>query len=325
MQYKHAQPFLLLGLCLCIILAGGNSRAAEPVSTADILGLLGASNSQLIFHGTFVHVVDNETRTFDIKREWSDDNHFSDTIVPLEGKPDPIKRKIEDGLNDCRKSSDNNSFVYNHHTGFPFIFSGNSASLNAFYDVSVGTKVRLADHYAWPVYFNSRDDFRYNYVLWVEESSGLLLKYQLSTPKGEILEQYMFTHVYIDSVADQSSQDVENETAVSKCMTAMMTNASYQPYEFNEIDIPQGYMTVRHPDLSADYSDSETSRHFLFSDGISYFSLFIQPLSTDKQIVDSVSQMGALTIAGKISENRQITLVGPVPVKGAINLLSRFP
>ncbi|MCO7213589.1 anti-sigma E factor, partial [Pseudoalteromonas sp. ACER1] len=69
--------------------------------------------------------------------------------------------------------------------------------LSAHYDFVLGGKGRIAGRSAQLVRIESKDEYKYNYWIWLDTESSLLLKSAYVNHKGEMLEQLQLTHISV--------------------------------------------------------------------------------------------------------------------------------
>ncbi|HBW98879.1 MAG TPA: anti-sigma E factor, partial [Pseudoalteromonas sp.] len=70
-------------------------------------------------------------------------------------------------------------------------------ALSSQYDFVLGGKGRIAGRAAQLVRIESKDEYKYNYWIWLDTESSLLLKAAYVNHKGEALEQLQLTHISV--------------------------------------------------------------------------------------------------------------------------------
>ncbi|MFC3293782.1 MucB/RseB C-terminal domain-containing protein [Modicisalibacter luteus] len=132
-----------------------------------------------------------------------------------------------------------------------------------FYRLTLGGEERIAGRRSIRLDIEPLDSLRYGHRLWLDIQTGLPLKQVLLDIDGRILETFQMTELVDPTLYDQS---VSFETLGSR------PEGPWQPGW-----LPSGYQLSPLPD-SGEAPGSALS-HRLFSDGLSSFSLFIEPLS----------------------------------------------
>lgn len=159
-----------------------------------------------------------------------------------------------------------------------------------------------------------RDTLRFAQRLWADEASGLLLRADVVAPDGRVLESSAFTDVEIGGPAD------------AKALLDGMTPAGYQvlPSRREAVDWQaQGWRLraevpgfqlvgcVRRPAPAQDAS--AYALQAVFSDGLSFVSLFIEPYLEQRHPRALAAELGAMhTVMQRVGEH-WITAMGDVP------------
>ena len=132
-----------------------------------------------------------------------------------------------------------------------------------YYRLTLGGEERIAGRQSIRLDVEPLDSLRYGHRLWLDVQTGLPLKQVLLDVDGRILETFQMTELVDPTLYDES---VSFETLDSR------PEGPWQPGW-----LPPGYRLFPLPGAS----DSPTSAlsHRLYSDGLSSFSLFIEPLS----------------------------------------------
>ncbi|MEL0640606.1 MucB/RseB C-terminal domain-containing protein [Pseudoalteromonas aliena] len=183
--------------------------------------------------------------------------------------------------------------------------------LSAHYDFVLGGKGRIAGRAAQLVRIESKDEYKYNYWIWLDMESSLLLKAAYVNHEGEALEQLQLTHI---SVTEQpASMLVEvlnrnfptplpNDALINEDNTATNWKISWLPYGFELLK------SDRHKlDLNNELTD-----YYLFSDGFVEVSVFIQRPLPGKRLSGALTS-GATTVYVHNGGNFDVSVVGNVP------------
>jgi sigma-E factor negative regulatory protein RseB len=157
-----------------------------------------------------------------------------------------------------------------------------------------------------------RDGLRFAQHLWADEASGLLLRADVIGPDGRVLESSAFTEVEIGGRADPSK------------LLEGMQPAGYQvvPSAREAVDLAaQGWTLrrevpgfrllgcVKRPALS----QSGEALQAVYTDGLSYVSLFIEPYREQRHPKALAAVMGAMHTVMQRTGEHWITAMGDVP------------
>ena len=198
------------------------------------------------------------------------------------------------------------------------------------YTVSIKGEDRVAGLSAVKIAVMAKDTYRYSYLLWLEKSSGLLLKSLLLNEQGQTLELFHYTFIeLVDSIADTELQaDKKAGVVFSHEQVPAIKVAEEWPaaMNWNVGWLPQGFMRLN-PENNADNNDREAmlqpSHIQAFSDGLASFSVFIEALG-EGNMPEGASVVGAtVAYAHQLEWQRHkymVTVVGEVPVTTAMKV-----
>ncbi len=190
---------------------------------------------------------------------------------------------------------------------FPAGLLSNNAALDKYYHFSLGGEGRVADRLTRVVLVSPRDAYRYGYRLWIDEASGLLLRYELINAQGAPLEQLMFITLDLHPAPPAGLPDPD-EGAETQSAAARAEAAPVPDKIWRITRMPEGY-TQTNRALTAHAAPME---HIVLSDGLAAVSVFIEKLNGTPGFKGS-RQVGAVRAYGSVLREHQITVVGGVP------------
>lgn len=299
--------------------------AAEEVATARTwLDKIVTAALHLSYEGTFIYRRDDQLVAMRIIHV-ADGESERERLIALSGRQREIIRDA-DGMV-CilpeQKQVKLNSVGLNKH--FPPRPLQNLAELEKYYQFAVGASDRIAGRAARMVIIEPRDRYRYGYRIWVDEGSGLLLQSDLVDENGNAVEQVMFTDLNIVTnvtpamasavvISDDLRKAMEKKSAqrsAASANTALSWSVTQAPAGFK---LAEQY---RHRSRTGALVE-----HGVFTDGMASVSVFVEPLENTQQPFRGVSHMGAVSAFGAVKNDRQLTVVGEVPV-GTVQLIGR--
>jgi sigma-E factor negative regulatory protein RseB len=159
----------------------------------------------------------------------------------------------------------------------------------------------------------ARDAFRYSYRLWLEKSSGLLVRSMLLGVDQRPLQQFMF--VALDIGATPSEADLTPSVAASGASTeaASPAEVSVTPAsQWSVSDAPVGFaLTARRQPFDGKNGSVE---HLVFSDGLASVSVYLEPVATVPGLLTKgLVSRGALSVYARSFNGFQVTVLGEVP------------
>ena len=194
-------------------------------------------------------------------------------------------------------------------------------SIGEFYQFSVQGTERIAGFEADVVYLVPVDRLRYGWKIWSEQKTGLVLQLQTLDLDGQVLEQSAFSELQLNApvkmaqlshlMAQTNGYRVEHPEKVA-------TTAQEQGWALHK-GVP-GFRALgcyQHPIRDSGAASGQNSRamQWVFSDGLSSVSVFVEPYDARRHVREGASALGGATH----SLTRRInawwaTAVGEVPV-----------
>jgi len=187
-----------------------------------------------------------------------------------------------------------------------------------FYDIQELMRTRINRRETRVIAVTPRDEFRYGYRLWIDESTAMPLKTQLCDAHGRIIEQVVFASLTLAShipdsafrpeVATDGFQWLRNDPRpVGPENTSALWSA---------LKLPPGFrMTVRSAQVMPGAHDPVA--HLVFTDGLASVSVFVESRSAvlprDQQQVSGVANVGSASAFSTVIDGHKVTAVGEVP------------
>ena len=266
------------------------------------------------YDGLFVYGQNNEMTSMQIIHSVDKNGEF-DRLMSLDGSGREV---IRSGDTVTCILPDKKSVVVDKSkpdAEFPPMFPLKIDELSKFYNFHFGESGKVAGRTAVKLMIKPKDQYRYAHTLWIDSESGLLLKDHLINDSGEIVEQFMFTQINYPKV-------IEKEQLVSNIKSKKFTwykaddlkskNNIKQSMNWKIRDVPAGFIPgiKRHHKMTMSAMPVE---HFMYSDGLSSLSIFVEKqMKKSKNLVGS-STMGAVNAYGRAVGEYHVTVVGEVP------------
>ncbi len=194
----------------------------------------------------------------------------------------------------------------------PALFFDSSIELGDYYSIAVGGKSRVIDRAAQLIRIVAKDDFRFNYWLWLDIQSGLILKSALVSKQGEVLEQFQITRLNLLPEAPAITQKLHTTRLPVPAKAKPLGNLNPK-WKINWL--PQGFKVVSRNQHQLSLT-SEVADYILVTDGLVELSIFIQPPLGSKIQVGHV-RSGSNNVAVYHANGFDVSVVGKVPVKTA--------
>lgn len=205
-------------------------------------------------------------------------------------------------------------------SSFPALLQGGDDRLSDFYELRSQGSERVAGHEANVLTLSPRDPYRFGYRLWAEKLSGLLLRADVLGERGEILETSAFSDVAINvrSQPDAVLQPMKKLDGYKILKPSFVpTKLESEGWALKQ-SVP-GFRQVscikRPLDGAQDgvSTDPQQALQTIFSDGLTYVSLFIEPFNAERHTRSMLTAMGATQTLMRRQGDWWITVVGDVP------------
>ncbi len=267
----------------------------------------------LNYKGVFHSQHNKEIKSIEITHATNDDQEF-------------IKMNVLDGSPGEVLSQGKTIYVYNtiednviiqkrkQQRLFPAIFPSNTDMIKNFYRLSVGKNQRIAGRLSQSVVLSPIDNFRYSYHFWLDKKTSLPLKMIVMDQAQNIIEHASFTQIkmikdnnlnWFKPEVDPSKNYIFNDKVVGQGIVKKpFWTMKKVPPGFKEID----FITKRIAGLNI------LSHQLVFSDGLSYVSLFIKPITRGQKPKVGHLNLGVNNICAQYHNGYQIMAVGSVPL-----------
>jgi sigma-E factor negative regulatory protein RseB len=215
-----------------------------------------------------------------------------------------------------------------HHESlarFPDLLRSGGSPISEFYAARPLGTDRVAGFETDVVALAPRDSLRFGYRVWTERRTGLVVKRQILSPEGAVLEQTAFSELQLDvplrperlikMMAPPAGWRVETSQAIR-------TTATEEGWELKPA-VP-GYK----PLACYRRGTAAGGMQCVFSDGLASVSLFVEPAGEQVPAQEGVLSVGATHTLTRRLPGWGITAVGEVPaqtLRAFVQSLERRP
>lgn len=188
-------------------------------------------------------------------------------------------------------------------------------SLDELYQFQIRYTERVAGRMATVLQVMPRDEFRYGYVLSVDQETGLVLKSLMIDGTGRILERYQFLDLNLNP-------DIKELQRAPAAKLHRVANAQLGDCNQTQGKVPEGWNLTWVPGGFAFVGQQkvrESADMLMYTDGLTTFSVFVEPAS--HQPPEGLGQRGAtVAFMSKVMRDKQLhrlTVVGEIPAVAA--------
>lgn len=286
--------------------------ADDRVSASEWLQRLGPAMNTTSYRGVFVYARGDRVHSMRIAHRFQD-GMVHERLVMQDGGKGEIVRK---GMNVvCVLPKQGRVRLDQVIPSGPFAeaYTGESMPGSRWYRAELVGEDRIAGYDVVIIALTARDAHRYSHRLWLEKTTGLLLKSHVGDPGGTVLEHFQFTSLEItDDLADSEFEIQTTGREVTHRLEAPASGQLSRGASMNGWDLgwqPPGFMPAATP-------RSGRGKAVAFSDGVAAFSVFVEPEGAVRMPVGA-SRIGATTIYMRELDAGQgkflVTVVGEVP------------
>jgi sigma-E factor negative regulatory protein RseB len=189
---------------------------------------------------------------------------------------------------------------------FPALLPENPEELQRYYNIKLGGTERVAGLSCQVVSLEPRDSYRHGYQLWLDKRTGLPLKSRIVNSNGGVVSMFVFSEIQIGRAPDAQifRQDLVGKKIV-------MASLEQPPSVAWDVTAPPGYALVLEATRPMPGKKLPVT-HWVFSDGLSVLSLFIEPDSAPGSL-QGLSAEGAMGVYTRQFDGHKITTLGEVP------------
>ncbi len=183
------------------------------------------------------------------------------------------------------------------------------------YDFDSAQGERVAGRETRLIRIVPRDRFRYGYRLFADQATGLMLKSQLVDGQGPVLEEVVFTTLSLPhsipdaSLAAQLPTDGYHRVRIEGVRKDAISDAR-QAWQVGWL--PRGFALSEHA-RDAFLPDRRGVHHLVYSDGLAFVSVFIEPDGGAQAPAEGGARLGAVSAFVDRLGGHRVTVMGEVP------------
>jgi len=309
--------FWVVGLVLSVLsmasVAQSQPSSGTAVDPIVLLQRVADSAISLNYSGVFVYRNGDIEETSRITRSRLDGREV-ERIEVIEGSAREIIRSGTEVK--CFLPAQNRLVVEQRSAalGLPVLSPAVLDDLQQHYVVRTGGLGRVAGNICQRLILEPRDALRYAHHLWVEPTTGLLLKTGTVNQQGRVLESFTFTQVTFGSQVSRQQLVPSAELQSGNVHRIHSSEVRASDLKWGIENLPPGFriqkMMVRR--LTPPPSSHDVV-HIVISDGLAAVSVFIEPEGDSKSNkVDQ--QSGAMSMYSRQIGEFRALVMGEVPL-----------
>ncbi|WP_417438132.1 MucB/RseB C-terminal domain-containing protein [Idiomarina sp.] len=301
-------------LCSAVLFAGTFSVSAQQASEqaesgADWFNRMAEALTELNFEASLVHVHGDQIEPYQWLQGNDPETGSTELLIQMNG-PDFRILRVNNKVAHFNTSASNYALKSDTITAiFPAAFSQPFERLSHSYQVTVGGGARVLGRNAQHIRILSRDNQRYSYALWIDRKNGMPLKMMMMNQSGDVVEQMQLTSLSVRNTAPEITKEISNiemPPLLKDLRVQSATNYNVVPQW-----APRGFKLLSQQSHTL-VVDSTPVDHYLFSDGLAEYSVYVAELTEGMETDLALSS--SHTLFSKRYNNFLVTVVGQVPL-----------
>ncbi|MDK2124230.1 MucB/RseB C-terminal domain-containing protein [Parachitinimonas caeni] len=307
----------LCGLALVVSVAYASETTTaqtgqqlNPFEAANVLRRINTAARNLNYSGVYLYQQADHLESLRLVH-YADGNGEQEKRESLDGPPREFIRNNDQIV--CYRP-DTKPIALDRRTAnkfFPGIIPDQIADVVANYNLRQLENERVAGYETQVLILEPRDKLRHPHKLWIEPSSGLLLKTSmLNSQKAGIVEQFTFTQLQIGGSIDKRAlrPSIGGRASLAELAQPKADQAPDSNWEVR--NVPTGFRLIKEVRRQLP-GKSQPVVQYVYSDGLATVSVFIEPLAAGA--TSGQAKQGSLNVYARQSSGYQITALGEVP------------
>ncbi len=301
---------MLLAASPAVAVSAESETGTASKTAEQWLARLGPALNMTSYRGVFVYARGDQVSSLQIAHRYRD-GVVEERLVLQDGGTGEIVRK---GMRVVCVLPDQGRIQLDQvipSGPFAEAFSSQLMPVIQWYTPELMGEDRVAGYDVVKIALKARDEHRYSHRLWLEKSTGLLVKSHVRSDTDEVLEHFQFTSLEItDNLPDSEFQVQTRGQEIERSLSD--GNSSSQAPRMDGWILrwqPEGFMPAAAP-------RSGNGQAVAFSDGLAAFSVFVEPTGRIT-MPTGASRIGATTVYINQLETGDrsfmVTVVGEVP------------
>ena len=207
-------------------------------------------------------------------------------------------------------------------SSFPALLQAGDDGIASWYDVRVEGSDRVAGHEADVLAIRARDGHRYGYRLWADRVSGLLLRAEVVGMRGDVLETSAFSDVVI-GIRPQPESVLQAMKKLDgyRVVRPVLTPTRLESEGWTMRQVAPGFREVSCVSRQIEAPDDPGNQpapspaviQAIYSDGLTYVSVFIEPFRAERHAKPMFAALGATSTLSQRQGDWWVTIVGDTP------------
>jgi sigma-E factor negative regulatory protein RseB len=195
--------------------------------------------------------------------------------------------------------------------GFPAVDAETASS----YDIREVARTRLNRRDTHVIAVSPKDEYRYGYRLWIDDSTAMPLKTQLCDARGHVIEQIVFASLTLAAHIPDAAFKPEVSTRGFRWLRTDSTPTTPpSALAWTAMRLPPGFKMTGRTAQTLPGSTGPVD-HLVFTDGVASVSVFVEPQAApaDQPTRPEEATVGSSSAFSTVVDGHKITAIGEVP------------
>lgn len=268
---------------------------------------------ELNYEGTFVHEHGGRVENLYIVHR-NHEGTVGERVVSLDGVGREIIRRADNVQ--CILPDQKTILIEDTKQAGPLVSAlpSYSSEIDGSYELKHYRTARVAQRPTQVVGIEATDEFRYGYMLWLDEETAMPLKSQLRSADGTVVEQILFTDFKVHDTVPESALEPATNTEGFKLIRAETgeQGLAADDMRWRASQLPPGFkLSVATQRRIA--GSKHPVGHLVYSDGLATVSVFIEDPKTSADVAEGFAKVGGTNAYSLTLNGRKVTAIGEVP------------
>lgn len=309
--------YLLLKLCLLVCLSNF-SWATQLTTPLDYLKAMQQAHRQLNYELLYIIQKDDDVESLRYRHAFWEGKEFAQLLRLDYAREEIILRDdIVGYFGEFQPFSLQTNHIIDN---LPSVLHSQFSNLDDYYFVDAG-KMRTANRLARVIRIVPRDDFRYQYELWIDEENHLLLRSDLLDRDRQVLEQFRV----IQSGNDEQLLRIVEPINALLFPTLLSNKPQEVPAQVNwRMNwVPRGFKPIESSPNHLTLFTGEQVESQRYSDGLFSFTVYF---AENKGVTfdDQFWREGKTSIYSQTVDQTDIIIIGDIPLVSARHILQKI-
>lgn len=289
-----------------------SSVALAEKTPTDWLDSMSLAHQTLNFTIPMVHLEPNSAQTYLFEHGVSNDRQ----VVYIAALSGPVRHsyRVDNVVTYMEPESRPYSINAEQIIGpSPAIFVGKVQHILDNYTLTMIEKGRIAGRVTQLIRLKAKDNNRFNYILWLDVETKLLLRYDLFDLNNNLIEQVQAVGLHLN---ERPSDNIEKLAAQPKHETVMLPSTAQDNWRFSWL--PAGF-EVKASDEHRVVNTAQNVDYLMLSDGLTQVSVYVAN-AQKAELPARLQTNNGLSVANFRRGLTDITVVGRIPYETALKI-----